>query len=135
MLVRNAFALFVASAVLGCGAKGPDLFPTTGKVTTADGKPLEHATVIFHPVGGGDGPKPRAKTGADGTFALTTLTTGDGAPAGEYRVTVELWLASAKSEEPPTNRLPVKYAKPDTSGLTATVNPGRTEVTPFVVKR
>lgn len=135
MLARNALVVFVLSAALGCGAKGPELVPVQGKVTTADGKPLEHATVILHPVAGGDAPKPRGKTGANGSFALTTATTGDGAPPGEYRVTVELWLAGARADDPPSNKLPSKYAKPETSGITATVTAGQTELQPIVVKR
>lgn len=119
----------------GCGQKGPVLYPVTGKVTGADGKPLEHATVVFHPVGATDpdAVKPHAKVGPDGAFTLTTHTAGDGAPAGEYRVTVQQWLSSGKGDEPPVNRLPEKYAKPDQSGLTATVNAGPTELTPFTV--
>lgn len=134
MPARNALAL-VLFAALGCGTKPPDLVPVAGKVTTGDGKPLEHASVIFHPVGGGDGPKPRGKVGADGSFVLTTHTTGDGAPPGEYRVTVELWLAGARADDPPANRLPAKYARPESSGLIVTVTPGQPELKPLVVKR
>src|SRR5262245_26228369 len=92
-------------ALAGCGADGPPLHPVTGKVLV-DGKPAEHATVTFHPAGGGaDAPKPRATVKADGSFALTTHTTGDGAPAGEYAVTVEWWLTPAKNpDQPPVNR-------------------------------
>jgi hypothetical protein len=135
MLARKAVVVLVLSAALGCGTKGPELVQVQGKVTTADGKPLEHATVILHPVGGGDAPKPRGKASADGSFALTTTSTGDGAPPGEYRVTVELWLAGARADDPPSNKLPVKYAKPETSGITATVTAGQTELKPIVVKR
>lgn len=127
--------VFVPLALAGCGQHGPALYPVTGKVVGADGKPLEHATVVFHPVAGDAGPnavKPRGKVGADGAFTLTTHTAGDGAPAGEYRVTVELWLGG-KGDEPPANRLPQKFAKPDQSGLKATVGAGPTELTPFIV--
>jgi predicted small lipoprotein YifL len=126
-----AVLLAALAAGAGCGKSGPTLYPVTGKVIGADGKPLEHATVVFHPVGAAnaDALRPRGKVGADGTFTLTSHTTGDGAPAGDYRVTVELWLAG-KGDEPPANRLPVRYAKPDLSGLKATVNAGPTELTP-----
>ncbi|MBM3980085.1 MAG: hypothetical protein FJ304_07335 [Planctomycetes bacterium] len=144
-MVRRSFArrALVASAVVlslvalaGCGQKGPALVPVTGKVTTADGKPLERATVVFHPVGAADanGVKPRGTVGADGTFTLTSHTTGDGAPAGEYRVTVELWTAG-KGDDPPTSRLPAKFANPEKSGLTATVGTAPTELKPFVLPR
>ncbi|MBP3953701.1 hypothetical protein J8F10_00095 [Gemmata sp. G18] len=132
-----SFALFaVCAALTGCGQKGPVLYPVTGKVTAPDGKSLEHATVVFHPVDATDpnAVKPRGKVGADGSFTLTSYTTGDGAAPGEYRVTVELWL-SGKGDDPPANRLSDKYAKPDSSGLKATVNAGPTELTPFTVKR
>jgi hypothetical protein len=125
-----ALFLFV---LVGCGQNGPELHPVSGKVT-ADGRSLENATVVFHPVGGSaDAPKPRGKVGADGSFALTTHTAGDGAPPGEYRVTVELWLAGARPDEPPVNRLPEKYAKPESSGLTATVTTGPNELKPLTV--
>jgi hypothetical protein len=78
--------------------------------------------------------KPRGKVGADGKFALTTYDGNDGAPAGEYKVTVELWLSSGRDDAAPTNRLPIRYANPDTSGLTATVNAGATELQPFALK-
>jgi hypothetical protein len=41
-------------------------FSVTGKVLLSDGKPAEHATVVFHPVGesGSDIVKPRGKVAA-----------------------------------------------------------------------
>jgi len=49
-------------------------------------------------------------------------------------VTVELWLAG-RSDEPASNRLNPKYAKPETSGLTATVGSGPSEIKPLELKR
>ncbi len=123
-------------AVVGCGQKGSPLHPVTGKITSSDGKPLERATVVFHPVGTANpgAVKPRGTVGADGTFTLTSHTSGDGALAGEYRVTVELWSAG-KGDDPPTTRLPPKFANPNSSGLTATVGDGPTELKPFVLGR
>lgn len=130
-------AVFASFALAGCGSKGPTLYPVTGKVLGPDGKPLARASVVFHPVGAADpnAVKPRGTAGEDGTFVLTTTTTGDGAPAGEYRVTVEQWRAGSRPDDPPANRLPPKYANPDQSGLTATVGTGPTELQPFTVKR
>lgn len=130
--------LFLAALGLSsCGGDGrKPTFPVAGRVLR-DGKPVAHATVVFHPTGAAepDPVRPRGTTGADGSFALTTYDGNDGAPAGDYRVTVELWLSSGRGDEGPTSRLPTKYAKPDTSGLTATVNPGPTELKPFELKR
>jgi hypothetical protein len=129
----------LAVGVASCGkADGrKPTFPVTGKVLLPDGKPAEHATVVLHPVGehGPDLPKPRGKVAADGSFTLTTYDADDGAPAGEYRVTVELWRTTGKGDEGPTNRLNPKYARADGSGLTATVNPGPTELDPIALKK
>ena len=127
-------ALTVASCSKADGRK--PTFPVNGKVLLPDGKPAEHATVVLHPVGD-DGPstaRPRGKVSADGSFTLTTYDADDGAPAGEYRVTIELWRTTGRGDEGPTNRLPPKYARPDTSGLTATVGAGPTEMEPIKLK-
>ena len=98
-------------------------------------KPLADAQVVFHPVdGAATAPKPRGKTDANGEFALTTYDGNDGAPAGQYRVSVELWK-TVSSDTGPANQLPAKFADPAKSGLTATVNAGPTELQPFVLKR
>jgi predicted small lipoprotein YifL len=131
----SLFALALALAAAGCGSKGPELYPVSGKVLV-NNKPAEHATVVLHPVNGSpDLPKPRGTVGPDGSFALTTHSAGDGAPPGEYRVTVELWLSSGKGDEGPTSRLPAKYAKPERSGLTASVGHGPTELKSIEIKR
>ena len=135
-LARLVAAVAFSALVVGCGSKGPVLYPVSGKVLV-NGKAPEHATVVFHPAGasGPDAVRPRGKVGADGSFTLTSYETGDGAPAGEYRVTVELWLSSGKADEGPSSRLPARFAKPETSGLTATVAAGPTELKPFELKR
>jgi len=111
-------------------------FAVTGTVTI-DGKPAKDATVVLHPVGvtGPDAVKPHGKVAADGTFKLTTYAGDDGAPAGTYRVTVEWWLAGARADDPPSNRLNAKFAKPETSQLTATVSAAPTTLEPFALKR
>lgn len=131
-LVLLTFGL--ASCSKSAGRK--PTFPVSGRVLLPDGKPAEHALVVLHPVGdAGEGVgKPHGKVGADGTFKLTTYAADDGAPAGEYRVTVELWLAG-KGDEPPANRLNPKFSKPETSGLAATVGAGLTDLKPIELKR
>jgi hypothetical protein len=131
------FGGLVALGLSSCKGDGrKPTVPVTGKVVLGD-RPVANATVVFHPVGG-EGPdeaRPRGTTRADGTFAVTTYDGNDGAPAGEYRVTVELWLSSGRGDEGPTSRLPAKYARPDTSGLVATVAAGPNELKPFTIKR
>jgi hypothetical protein len=124
----------------GCGKSGgPALHPVSGKVLV-NGKPAENATVVFHPTGsGGNSVKPHATVGADGSFTLTSFATGDGAHAGEYRVTVEWWLSPVKkagdTDAPPVNQLAARYAKAETSGLAARVQDGPTELKAFELKK
>jgi hypothetical protein len=138
--VRGLFTITVGVVALGlCSCGSGDgrkpTFAVTGQVLDGS-KPVANATVVLHPVNesGSDVAKPRGTTKPDGTFTLTTYDGNDGAPAGEYRVTIEQWLAG-RPDEGPSSRLPVKFAKPETSGLTATVTAGPTELKPFVVKK
>lgn len=137
-LTLAALAL-VALGLASCGkADGrKPTFPVTGRVLLADGRPAEHATVVLHPVGdtGPDVAKPRGKVAADGSFTLTTYDANDGAPAGEYRVTVERWLAGTRPDEGPSNRLSPIYASPEKSGLTATVTAGPTELKTIALRK
>ena len=144
-LPRLAF-IVIGLAVLssGCGGETSPkpVFPVSGKVLV-DGKPAAHATVILHPVGesGPDVVRPRAQVGPDGTFTVSTYGSGDGAPAGEYAVTVEWWLTNAAAGKgrgddlPPANRLPARYASAASSGLKATVGEGATELEAFRLSR
>lgn len=121
---------------LGCRKnQGPVVYPVSGQVFFEQ-RPAERALVIFHPVGGGD-VRPHGEVKADGSFTLATTGQGDGAPPGDYVVTVEWWLASGRRDDdsPAVNRLPPRYANPATSGLTARVEHGPTTLKPFELKR
>jgi hypothetical protein len=122
-------AVSVASCSKGDGRKAT--FPVSGKVLDGN-KPVANASVVFHPAGGGE--KPHGKTDAAGNFQLTTYAGNDGAPAGDYKVTVELWV-TRRPDEGPTSQLPPKFAKPETSGFAATVTTGPTDLQPFTIKR
>lgn len=78
-------------SLAGCGrAKTELLCQVTGKLLIDD-QPAANASLAFHPVTVNPAIKsycPVAVTQADGTFRLTTRSTNDGAPAGEYSVTV-----------------------------------------------
>jgi hypothetical protein len=138
--VRLLPLLITGLVSLGASACGSDdnrkpTFPVTGSLLI-DQKPGEHATVIFHPVSNepGEVVKPRGKVRNDGTFTLTTYAENDGAPVGEYQVTVELWLAG-RPDEGPTSRLPAKLAKPESSGLKATIKNEPNALEPFTVTK
>ncbi|VTU02670.1 Uncharacterized protein OS=Blastopirellula marina DSM 3645 GN=DSM3645_24620 PE=4 SV=1 [Gemmataceae bacterium] len=127
----------LATVAAGCGKKETPLYPVTGKVLI-NGKPAEHATVVFHPVGAApDTVKPRATVGPDGTFKLTSVSAGDGAAAGDYAVTVEWWLSPVKRGDPdgpPVNFLAAKFGKPETSGLKAQVQTAPTDLATIELK-
>ncbi len=140
-VLRTSCRLFrttgLMAAVLGlgvCGCSGAKKAgPVAGQVLVGD-QPAAHAVVVFHPVNAKpDAPRPTALTDAQGHFKLTTLKEGDGAPPGEYTVTV----AAYQSVEYPSgdsqvvNLLPARYAKPETSDLKATVTKGKAEVGPL----
>jgi hypothetical protein len=133
--VLPALAL-VALVFAGCGEEENRVKTHTVRGKLTDGsKPLAHAQVVFHPVGGtAESPKPHGKTDANGEYTLTTYDGNDGAPAGQYKVSVELWK-TVSADAGPVNQLPAKFADPDKSGLTATVTAGPTDLQPFVVKK
>src|SRR5262245_11855814 len=90
-LFGSTLALLVVS-LAGCGKKGwLETYPVKGTVLVG-GKAAQAATVSFHPREmQGDRPYlPTAQTDENGQFSLGTFVAGDGAPAGEYDVTI-LW--------------------------------------------
>jgi len=129
--------LGLALQIPGCaGPKRPTVHPVLGQVLF-QGRPTPGAFVAFHPLDpqGKDVPHPTAYADADGRFALGTYGRHDGAPAGEYAVTVVWWapVQSAKAQEgdavAPTNRLPSRYGDAKKSGLRASVREGNNELT------
>lgn len=86
--VRRVGLLAAIGVVIsGCYDDGlSKRYPVSGTVSYK-GKPVEKGVINFIP-DGGDG---RSATGtiADGAFSLTTLTPGDGAFVGKYKVTVD----------------------------------------------
>jgi hypothetical protein len=142
LLPLTAAALVLLAA--GCSGNGDrkPVYPVRGRVLY-EGKPAAHALVVFHPLAdaGKGAVLPRGQVGADGTFTLTTYDANDGAPAGEYAVTVEWWLSTATTRTregdgtPPVNRLPPRYARPQTSGLRVKIGEGDNQLPAFQLKK
>jgi hypothetical protein len=90
--------------LIGCGKEKPknrkEVFPVHGTVLY-QGKPAVGAEVAFHPVGEVSAKAlcPSGTVDKDGHFSLCTHEGGDGAPAGEYAVTI-VWLS------PPPRNMP-----------------------------
>ena len=131
--------LIVGFGSSSCSAKkGQPVFPVHGKVFF-DGEPATGALVIFHPVNHHDPEegKPRAVVEKDGSFAVTTYAAGDGAPAGEYAVSIR-W--KTKTVKHPTRKgfpmkvatnFPERYQDPKTSRLVVRIQEGSNELPPF----
>lgn len=137
-------ATLVSLCGVGCGADDgrPKVFPVHGKVLV-NGQPADGAKVTFFPVsveaksGTAKLPPPSGTVDVSGMFHLETFKPEDGAPAGDYRVTV-VWL-----EAPPANaqgifnqkdRLQGRFANPEKSTLKAQVPDGGGEIPPFELK-
>jgi hypothetical protein len=110
----------------------PPCVAVKGKVVKKNGQPCAGAFVVFHPGKGLDVEmgqrRPFAYAGDDGSFELTTFKEKDGAPAGEYGVTV-VWEVKAKDAGPkigefnsaPSDALEGRYGNPRQPKLNATV--------------
>ncbi|MBC7854624.1 MAG: hypothetical protein IAF94_14425, partial [Pirellulaceae bacterium] len=128
-LVLSAALLFV----LGCGGEsGPQCQPVEGRILYQN-QPLAEAIVVFHPLTPPleKVPQPIGNTNAEGRFVMTTLKSGDGAPEGEYAITVELREPRQIGEEvvrDGPNLLPRQYASPKETPLRHKVVPGKNAV-------
>lgn len=98
-----------------------------------DGKPAAQAQVLFHPAeGGNDAPHPTGQTDDEGYFNLTSYVNGDGAPPGDYLVTVTWFRVYTGGQEVVRyNALPPRYANPKSSQLQASVAKGNDELSPL----
>jgi hypothetical protein len=97
--IAGCVILLVSLVGMGCGSGNgrPKVYAAKGTVTS-NGKPVGGALIVLHckDKGRENDPKPVATTKDDGTFALTTFESDDGAPAGEYGVTI-VWNEKPKA--------------------------------------
>jgi hypothetical protein len=130
-----------AVGLAGCGEAAKPweiVVPASGKITF-EGKPVEGAELTLTPVSA-DVPatvRPSAKSVADGSFTLGTYGTGDGAPAGEYKVSA-VWFKlvnSGGSMVRGDNALPAKYANPETSGINVVISDSETAIPAIDLKK
>ena len=106
------------------------VYPVEGQVIF-EGRPAAEAWVVFHPKADNPNlPRPRAKVDQQGKFTLTTYEPQDGAPAGEYAVTLELRKVINKNAEGEIgpNLLPAAYSSPQTTKIVAKIAEGPNKV-------
>jgi hypothetical protein len=100
---------------------------------------LRGAFVVLHPQGtqSADGVRPRGHVAEDGNFSLSTYETNDGAPAGDYKVTVEYRSLVKKPSGDVAagpNVLPKQYSRPETSPISVRIASGDNALAPIVLK-
>lgn len=124
-VLRLTLAVTVApmlAVLCGCDAQTA---PVSGTVTLR-GRPVGPGTVIFLPTAGGA----RSAVGtfaSDGRYQLSTFEPNDGALLGSHRVIIQARSPSESAfgdEEIVDSRIPLLYADPQASGVTARVKPG-----------
>lgn len=150
-MIRKLVAVLVlgTSVLTGCGgAERPAMVPVSGTVNY-NGSPVEGATVTF--AAGTSARSSSGESDSSGKFKLTTFDTNDGAPVGEYVVTIAKFDAEAGTDtaagsspekmkemmekqqalmsgqavaDKPKANLPLKYADGKTSGETRKVVAG-----------
>jgi hypothetical protein len=132
-LLRRVWPFLVLAGVLGCGS-GPKLYPVQGKVVYPDGSPMKGGAVIFEPVDSSVKVSARGYIdNEDGSFTLTTVKEGDGAPAGAFRVMVRgKTIPHGRGADPEAIKTWEPQVHPrfqdiKTSGLEFTVEPKKNE--------
>ena len=136
----------------GCDTKTRlEVAPVSGRVES-QGQGVPRATVIFHPTGnaaeGAKRLRPFGYADDAGNFKMKTYVTDDGAPPGEYQVTIIAASAPSANSGPskdgpavestPTTAGPkippavsAKYANVETSGITVEIKEQDNQLEPF----
>ena len=118
----------------------PKVHPVKGKILV-NGQPAPDCQIYLHRTSEDTlsvPATPQAVTDQTGAFQITSYHMNDGAPEGEYRVTVS-WLLATKArgsadEYVTRNYLPARYAAADRSGLRVTIAKGDNRLPPFELK-
>jgi hypothetical protein len=141
-------AALLALGAAGCGGGNASVYPVKGQITF-EGKPMRGGgTIAFIPLSKQDGKAPGGEIAEDGTYVLSTYTSGDGSMTGEFRVVITQVVeqepgASEDGQKvskttfavPPADRIPAIYADPNNSPLTAKVEAKNPNELNFELKR
>lgn len=146
--ILSAGICLLLFSFVGCGKPAAEndwleTHPAIGTVMI-NGVPASGAIVRLYPTS----PQPHVTspvipTGTvqkDGTFELTSYRTGDGAPEGDYRVTLEwpdskLNASKGGMPEDPPDRLKNRFANPERSTIQVHVAPGENQLDPITLEK
>jgi hypothetical protein len=140
MAVRRGFLLALAAVALSaaaCSKKQVPVYPVRGSVSF-EGKPATKAVVVLRALTD-SGPVtnvPHGEVGPDGTFVIGTFSAADGAPAGEYAVTItwpEVKVDPETRDRTESDRLEGRYRDPKESKWKVRIVEGNNQIGPFAV--
>lgn len=141
MSLKSVFAVSAVFLLAGCAGEARlDVVPVRGKILLKTGSgekiPMGGARLVLHPLEGKENFRalPVGRVAEDGSFKVGLYAQTDGAPEGEYVVTVR-WLPQRKVkfkdfgqgnwDRGQDDRLRGKYSDPATSQLRVTVAEGK----------
>lgn len=120
--VRYLLACLGVLLIAGCSSESgfPTTYPVAGTVKYKS-KPVDGATVTFYLTDGKGSAV--GSTGPDGSFTLSSFRPGDGAVAGNYKVSIAKYAATQEvsADTPPPGEIasgdidPANYAPPTAS--------------------
>jgi hypothetical protein len=140
--LRIMIAGTALAGLAGCGRQESSIpvYPVSGTVKF-QGEPASGAFLVFHPRSPGGNPdetiRPSAQVKTDGSFRLTSFDEGDGAPAGNYAVTIQ-WNKLVKDGgdvKAGPNVVPAAYSKVETTPLIISVKESENQLEPFEITR
>lgn len=127
----SPFILLGLVLMVGCGDSR--VVPVQGQFVWPDGTPADLETYVVEASVEGSKVTARASVDKEGKFTLTTFKPNDGAEPGTHQVIV-VAAPRAEFEPPPRVKLPARYARPATSGLTLQVERGKPNVFTLTVQ-
>lgn len=140
--ISAASVMLLAGTAAVLQAKSSDYSPSLQRAkgtVTLDGKPMDGAQVVLYRADANAktfGLPSRAVVDEDGRFELGTVRAHDGAPVGNYVVTI-VWtkpiITNGRKEISP-NLAPEKYASRDTTDLKVTITKGVNDISAFHLK-
>ena len=137
-LAHGLLVALVAPGPLSCGKDdgSKPVYPVRGQVFF-QGKPTPGALVLFHPINDPNpqAPRPHGRVDQDGHFTLSTYRADDGAPVGQYVVTIDWQKRIPGHSGGGPSLMPLRYRVPKESPLRATVGAETNNLPPFEISR